>query len=217
MQATKQGRRVKLINYQAMEKFLFTIGSILLLVSLGFLVYGSVLNSRALDAFDHARVLNAPQPDQQNWSSERKARYLQDKVSATNLPTAILHIDSINMAVPVFGSTGEVDLNRGAGTIEGTALPGGNGNIAIAGHRDGYFRALKDIELGDVIELETLASRQYFRVTDISIVDPLDVSVLEPTVNTEITLVTCYPFYFVGFAPERFIVRGTLEMAQASL
>lgn len=114
------------------------------------------------------------------------------------------------MEVPVFDSTSKTALNRGAGHITGTALPGTTGNIAIAGHRDGFFRRLKDIQIGAQIELTTLQGQQSFRVAELMIVDPLDVSVLDPTEETVITLITCYPFYVVGAAPERFIVRATL-------
>jgi len=103
-----------------------------------------------------------------------------------------------------------VTLNRGAGVIAGTALPGERGNVAISAHRDGFFRPLKDVVVGDVIELRGAEGRvQRFEVAAISIVDPLDVSVLDATDAPVLTLVTCYPFYYVGFAPDRFIVRAT--------
>jgi len=110
-------------------------------------------------------------------------------------------------------------LDRGVGHIEGTATPGAEGNSGIAGHRDGFFRGLKDIAAGDVIELDTLHGRESYRVERTWIVDPEDVSVLDPTTTRALTLVTCYPFYFVGSAPRRFIVRAvpagdTLAAAQ---
>ncbi len=114
------------------------------------------------------------------------------------------------MEVPVFDSTSKTALNRGSGHVAGTALPGTPGNTAIAGHRDGFFRGLKDISIGAEIELITLHSQQKYRVVDLMIVDPLDVSVLDHTDEPVITLITCYPFYYVGPAPERFIVRATL-------
>ena len=105
-------------------------------------------------------------------------------------------------------------MNRGAGWIEGTAELGTTGNIGLAGHRDGFFRGLKDIKSGDVIELETLDGSLTYRVSEITIVDPEDVYVLAPTPEPSVTLVTCYPFYFVGNAPKRYIVRGVLENGQ---
>ena len=82
----------------------------------------------------------------------------------------------------------------------------GRAGISIAGHRDGFFRALKDIKVGDAIELQTETGREAFVVRSLSIVNPSDISVLLPTAAPTMTLVTCYPFYFVGSAPQRFIV-----------
>jgi sortase A len=106
-----------------------------------------------------------------------------------------------------------VNLNRGLGWIEGTAPPGGKGNSGIAGHRDGFFRPLKDIALNDVIDLKTHDGMHRFVVQDLQIVDPSNVSVLDPSREPTITLVTCYPFYFVGSAPKRFIVRAVAPSA----
>ena len=87
-------------------------------------------------------------------------------------------------------------------------MPGADGNTGIAGHRDGFFRGLKDIEPDDAIELETVRGREVYRVERTWVVDPEDVSVLDPTPARSLTLVTCYPFYHVGPAPQRYIVRA---------
>src|SRR5512135_2828492 len=138
-------------------------------------------------------------------------------VNAATLPIALLRIPRVALEVPVFADTSERNLNRGAGWIEGTALPGEIGNIGIAAHRDRYFRVLKDVVLGDVLELESLSQRRTYRVTSLSIVKPDDVSSLRATETSALTLVTCYPFYYVGHAPKRYIVRAviTSETAQA--
>ena len=104
--------------------------------------------------------------------------------------------------------TDDFTLNRAVGHIANTARPGSDGNSGIAGHRDGFFRGLKDITPGDAIELETLDGSEVYRVERTWIVDPEDVSVLDPTPARSLTLVTCYPFYFIGSAPRRFIVRA---------
>jgi sortase A len=94
-------------------------------------------------------------------------------------------------------------------------MPGSAGNVGLAGHRDGFFRGLKDIQPGDEIEVEAIGRIDRYRVERTWIVNPEDVSVLDPTGEPSVTLVTCYPFYFVGSAPQRFIVRavriGTIE------
>jgi sortase A len=126
---------------------------------------------------------------------------------------AVLKIAKLKLRVPVFEGTSDLILNRGVGWIEGTAKPGdaGNGNIGMAGHRDGFFRGFKDIALGDEVELSTLGSVKLYAVDSTEIVDPENVGVLRPRGVPSLTLVTCYPFYFVGDAPQRFIVHATLK------
>jgi LPXTG-site transpeptidase (sortase) family protein len=90
-------------------------------------------------------------------------------------------------------------------------LPWEAGNSAIAGHRDGLFRPLKDVKVGDEIRFRTTSDEFVYRVTRTSIVEPDDLSVLERRPETTLTLITCYPFYYVGSAPQRFIVQATRE------
>ena len=125
-------------------------------------------------------------------------------------PLAILRIPHIGLEVAVLPGTDDRTLDRAVGHIEQTALPGADGNAGLAGHRDGFFRGLKDIHRGDVIELDTLRGTQAYRVERTWVVDPDDVSVLEATPGRSLTLVTCYPFHYVGAAPRRFVVRAVL-------
>ena len=124
---------------------------------------------------------------------------------------AVLRIPTLHLEVPVLEGTDEVTLNRGVGRIAGTSLPGQGGNIGIAGHRDGFFRRLKDIRTGDAIELVTISGTDVFVVDRIRVTSPADVAVLRPRTTDSITLVTCYPFYFVGPAPSRYIVEASLR------
>jgi len=100
------------------------------------------------------------------------------------------------------------DLSLGPGHIPGTALPGRSGNIGIAGHRDSVFRPLRSIRKGQIITLTTPHGKDEYRVVCTSIVSPKDTSVLRPSTRDSLTLVTCYPFDFIGPAPKRFIVRA---------
>ena len=100
----------------------------------------------------------------------------------------------------------ERDLKRAAGHIPGTALPGETGNIGIAAHRDTFFRPLRFIEKSDAITLRTLHGTYRYRVVSTKVVAPDDVQVLYPTGRDTLTLVTCFPFYYIGAAPHRFIV-----------
>jgi sortase A len=124
---------------------------------------------------------------------------------------AVLRIPRIALEVPVNAGTGAQVLLRGAGLIAGTAAPGTAGNVAIAAHRDSFFRGLKDVELGDLVELDTREGTWTYRVTALWVVEPNEVQVIADTGEPVLTLVTCYPFYFVGHAPRRFIVRATAE------
>jgi sortase A len=118
--------------------------------------------------------------------------------------------------IPRLGITAIVDeginhktLSLSVGHIPSTALPGQSGNIGIAGHRDTFFRSLRHIEREDMITLTTLRGEFRYLVVSIKVVGPSDVAVLEADGGSEIlTLVTCYPFYYVGSAPDRFIVRA---------
>lgn len=124
---------------------------------------------------------------------------------------AILRIPKLHLEVPVLDGTDAITLNRGVGRIRGTALPGQGGNIAIAGHRDGFFRGLKDIHAGDEIELLAAQRTDIYIVDRTVIVDPDDTSVLENGATPALTLVTCYPFHYIGNAPRRFVVEASLK------
>jgi sortase A len=144
------------------------------------------------------------------WSGQRVKAYAQALAAKLGSPLAVLSIPKLGLDVPVFEGTGELTLNRGAGRIAGTARPGEQGNIGIAAHRDGFFRGLKDIQVGDQIELAVLRRKFVYTVDSITVVKPSDVSVLQARPRPSLTLVTCYPFYFVGDAPQRYIVQASL-------
>jgi LPXTG-site transpeptidase (sortase) family protein len=134
-----------------------------------------------------------------------------------NLPRAIvkegevlgrMEISRLGMSIVILEGTSSRTLRLGVGHIAGTAFPGEPGNIGIAGHRDSYFRALKDIRSGDEISIQTATGLSRYLVDRVQIVELNDIAVLAPTAVPGITLVTCYPFYFVGPAPQRFVVHA---------
>ena len=153
-------------------------------------------------------------PDQRLWSAERVKAWNEAKLRESPVPLAVLSIPRLQLVVPVLPGTDDWTLNRAVGTIDGTAPPGSDGNSGIAGHRDGFFRVLKDVVSGEVITLETQRGVESYRVERVWIVGPEDVSVLDPTPSRSMTLVTCYPFYFVGPAPQRYIVRAVLSQSR---
>jgi sortase A len=179
-------------------------------------VHADVAKREGIQRFSHARaslssVSNEPAsaPDQSRWSENRIRAYAHRPAAQAEVtPQALLHIPSVKLTVPVYADTRDSTLNRGAGLISGTASPGAAGNTGIAAHRDGFFRALKDVALGDRIEIEHFSGTRAYRVSALYIVSPDDMRPLEPTQHSVLTLVTCYPFYYVGSAPQRYIVRA---------
>jgi len=149
--------------------------------------------------------------DQSLWSAVRIDAWRNVSGEPAPPPVAMLRIPKIHLEVPVLPGTDDRTLDHAVGLIENTAEPGSEGNSGIAGHRDGFFRGLKDIVRGDTIRLDTLRGTFVYRVERTWVVKPEDVSVLDPTPGPSVTLVTCYPFYFQGSAPLRFIVRAVRE------
>jgi len=204
-------------HLEYLEKTSLSCGAILLIIAGLTWLDGTAQGRSAVVRFEQIRERVASPADQESWSAERKAGYQQSLQEDAGTTLAILRISAVNIEVPVFDSISSVALNRGTGHVTETAAPDGKGNIAIAGHRDGWFRGLKDLAIGAEIELVTLTGRRTFRVSELSIVDPLDVDVLDTTDETVLTLITCYPFYYIGPAPDRYIVRAQLLTNTISL
>ena len=139
-----------------------------------------------------------------------KARATSTRSVANGTVVARLDAPSVQLSTAVLEGSDDAILNRGAGHIEDTAFPGQRGNIGIAGHRDTIFRPLRRMHVGDTIALSTADRVYQYRISQTLIVDPDDVHVLNPTRQPTLTLVTCYPFEFVGHAPRRFIVQAAL-------
>jgi sortase A len=121
-----------------------------------------------------------------------------------------VEIPRIGVSAIVLEGVGKKTLRRAVGRIPETAMPGGPGNVGLAGHRDSFFRGLKDVRKNDIVTLKTLGGTFHYRVESIEIVQPADTHVLDDVGAPALTLVTCYPFFYVGSAPERFIVRARL-------
>jgi sortase A len=183
------------------QGFLFTLGFLLL----GYCAYVEVdawwfqrMETRALDLSLHNR--------------------LPGEEGATPVPAPVpipdhgligrIEIERLGLSAMIVEGADDASLRRAVGHISGTALPGQTGNVGMAGHRDTFFRPLRNIKRDDIITLTTLRGNYAYRVVSTRIVKPSDVAVLNPDGTEVLTLVTCYPFYFVGSAPDRFIVRA---------
>jgi len=226
-QASRPGEaRSKRAGAHPLEVAAWCAGIVLTAIFMGARLDASIGRRAALGKFEAARTAAArPEfaplaafetPDKSLWSPERVRGFRASLSHDFRAPLAVLRVPKIDLEVPVLEGTEELALNRGVGHIAGTPRPGEPGNVGIAGHRDGFFRGLKDVAPGDVIEVETLEGRARYRIESLSIVSPRSVEVLRPTAEPALTLVTCYPFYFVGSAPQRFIVRATLEASAAA-
>ena len=124
---------------------------------------------------------------------------------------ARLSVPRLGSAWFVYPGADKKSLRLGPGHLTGTAMPGTAGNCVIAAHRDTHFRALKDVKKGDEILVTTRQGEFRYRVTKISIVSPKNTAALRPTPGGVLNLITCYPFYYVGSAPRRFIVEANFE------
>jgi sortase A len=213
-----------LMQTRRIELILLSIGLTLLTMWGGAWIYRGVSSRVGIMRFEagdvHAQNMNPTRAndvasgervDFTLWSEKRMAAYKDSLSGKTDAPLAVLVIRKINLKVPVYNDTDDQTLNRGVGRILGTAKVGEAGNLGIAGHRDGFFRGLKDLAPKDEIELRRPRQSDTYVIDQISLVDPRDVSVLKPTQVPSVTLVTCYPFYYVGSAPQRYIVRASIK------
>lgn len=200
-------------------------GVLILSVAALLLVHRTVSGQVALDQFDqavqhqganHATVpegdalasLLLERPDQSDWSASAIEQWTASAAAEVGRPLAALRIESLDLRLAVLDRTDEASLHRSVGWIEGTARPGEPRNVGIAGHRDSHFRGLRHLRLGDRITLETPGGTIDYEVSELQVVGPEDNHVLALGDSPALTLVTCYPFYFVGAAPERYIVRA---------
>ena len=206
------------------ERVLLVLGLVLLSIYGFGRIHGSVMSRVALWQFApllpgaaieskdaDRRIWPTSKIDFSLWSEQRIGTYQEYLTEQFSSPLAALRIPKINLEVPVLEGTDGLTLNRAVGRIVGTARIGERGNIGIAGHRDGFFRGLKDVVVGDVVDLLTPAGKETYLVDRILIVNPEDVYVLKDRSAPSITLVTCYPFYFVGSTPQRYIVQGVID------
>jgi sortase A len=209
-----------------LERCLLAMGVLVLAVWFAVLLHGKISSHIALWHFEKAQsaamqhgVLKSSETNREVdfslWAPKRIQAYKNSLLNASDLPLAVIEVPRLHMRVPVFEGTDDLTLNRGVGRIEGTAMPGSDGNIGIAGHRDGFFRGLKDISVGDEVDLLTTKESSIYIVDQIEIVDPYNVKVLQPRKTPSLTLVTCYPFYFLGDAPNRYIVHASIAARRA--
>jgi sortase A len=211
------------------QRGFFIAGGLLLLFYVFARIDGWLFSNAELQKFNQLRAQTAEGTPSQEillpgreeidfslWSQQRIQAFTESLKLENSPVMAVLNLDRLRIRVPVFEGTDDLALNRGAGWVKGTARPGELGNTAIAAHRDGFFRPLKDARAGDIVELQMQDKTMEYRISSIEIINPEEIRVLLPQAEPTLTLVTCYPFYYVGNAPQRFIVQAVLQETRLS-
>jgi sortase A len=172
-----------------LQRTLLGVGAAALAYAGGSVVYGDVAQHAAARTFDRAPVDGHAD-------------------LAEGDPVGRLELPRIGLSVMVLQGVSEPTLVAGAGHVPGTPSPGGDGNVVIAAHRDTFFRKLEGVVRGDRIQMATARGRYEYVVESSEVVDPEDTQVMESRARDELTLVTCYPFHYIGSAPKRFVVHA---------
>ena len=181
--------------------------AILLLGYCGFALFDAWLFQRR-ESRDLDRLLRARRAASESARSAPSISPISEPAVAADGLIGRIEIPRLLLSVVVVEGVDKTTLRRAVGHIPGTALPGDAGNVGLAGHRDTFFRPLKDLKIRDRIQLSTLKGNFHYEVESLKVVAPENVGVLAASGDNVLTLVTCYPFYFVGPAPKRWIVRA---------
>jgi LPXTG-site transpeptidase (sortase) family protein len=176
---------------QAIERTFLCIGAAMLMYAGGTLVYGRASQMDASRRFGRDVIAATRHPD-----------------LAEGDPVGRLEVPRLRISVLVLQGVEDRTLVAGAGHVPGTPSPGSDGNVVIAAHRDTFFRTLERVVPGDRIQIDTATWRHEYIVESTEVVDPNETRVMESRGRRELTLITCYPSYFVGPAPRRFVVHA---------
>jgi LPXTG-site transpeptidase (sortase) family protein len=193
---------------RAIEQLLLWAGVVLLGFS-GAVPAHSLLVSQ-LSIMDVPAVMDGQEHTHPRLSQHHFVSVLATRTLARR-PLAVLSIPRLHLLAPILEGTDTFTLHDGVGRIRGTAQIGQRGNIGIAGYRDSFFRHLKDVAIGDQVEIIAGEQTFIYAADRIETVGPEDMRVLQPRQNSGITLVTCYPFYYVGRSPRRYVVEASLQ------
>jgi sortase A len=199
------------------QRFFLGVGFVMLAYAGGMVVYAELYQRSQSSKFEHQiamlELAKAAADEPRGMQAPRGVTIEEVVAESVDLSEGgvigKLEIPQIGISVMVFHGVNKQTLRAGAGHVPGTPLPGADGNSAIAAHRDTFFRKLKGIRAGDRIEFLSVRGTAQYVVDSTEIVEPADTHVMESRGRPELTLISCYPFYFVGSAPHRFIVHAT--------
>jgi len=200
------------------QRLFLWLGVVALAYAGGTVAYAGIYQRYQSWKFERARVSAIVQTLEQGAAVPKVGTAIVEQAAALGEGDVVgkLEVPRIGIAVVVLQGIGNHTLNVGAGHVPGTPLPGVDGNVAIAAHRDTFFRKLEGIVAGDSIQFATVRRTYDYVVDSTEIVDPQDTRVMESRARPELTLITCYPFYFVGAAPKRFVVHARPRMQARS-
>jgi sortase A len=216
----RPARPKRIYSYLRQSGYLFSIAGIIALIYCGFMLLDAKLDqARQTTRFQRALKVSMPPVAGGKQIQPRPVRPAQPEASrltprslATKgrrgSPLGRIEISAVGIAAMIMEGIDQRTLRRAVGHIPGTPLPGETGNVALAGHRDSFFRGLRNIRKGDDITVTTLEGSYRYRVESTRVVEPDQTEVLDDSGDAILTLVTCYPFAFVGPAPKRFVVRA---------
>ena len=187
---------------RGLSRYLSRVFVVLGLIALGYVVYVAIDASR-YQAIARARLAEAP------------PAVATALAPADGDPIGDLEIPRVGLSTVVVQGESQTTLRRAAGHLVETALPGDPGNVVLAGHRDAIFRPLRDVRVGDLIVLHTPRGVFQYRVESTTVVPPTDLRVLEASAWRTLTLITCFPFTYVGAAPDRYVIRAREISAMA--
>jgi sortase A len=196
------------------ERLLVICGSIMLVWWLWLVSDAAIFQDAARRSLEHASRARHTTSDRLSVEPPRTS--LGTATLTRGDAVAALSVPRVHLSAIVLHGSDAQTLRRGPGHIEHTALPGDSGNVVIAGHRDSFFRPLRDVQVGDDVFVDTFEGHFHYRVISRQVVNAHDLSVLEPTEAATLTLITCYPFWVLGPAPDRFIVRAARVVEPAS-
>ena len=192
-------------NFWSLLRWFFVIAGCSLLSCVAYAVLDATVfearESLRLDQKIKQNVLASPTSQISDSHAQRipKNGEVLGKIAVKRLGVSVIVMEGFTPKI----------LRRGVGHVPGTALLGEIGNVALAGHRDTFFRPLEGIKLNDEIILTTAVTTTRYNVDSVHVVDVDDMEILAPATTSTLTLITCYPFYFVGSAPRRFIVHAS--------
>lgn len=193
--STNHARRLRIVTLRGAYYLFLAIGIAGLMYAGYSIAEAHAYQAREQNAFEESRIQNVSQSEEPEPVSEGEV-------------IGEMQVPRLGLKIIVAQGDSEKILRRAVGHIPETALPGQSGNVALAGHRDSFFRPLRDIRSGDVITLKTRTAEFQYQVESTAVVPPSDVSVLQASGGRTLTLITCFPFYYVGAAPNRFVVRA---------